>query len=315
MKPADFNFDEILAVHECTKSQSNLPSVFGDGFLNTKSKIFKNVRKRALESGVKFAPANEDWLFQYTYYPLAFLSKIYDLRTIPCVESYNSILYLKEHLHQKTLPNRFNQTSIFHETCHMLANDFFGGGAPDFSKVSDPEGRHRLTSKVLAVEAFANAAEFLLANETSDAEFRLFTRYNIFMSYNTNSYCILKYLFEKFGTGAVFRFMFYSMYYSNYQFSQFSESEETCGLLIKNCNIAANNHQRALFFSLLKSCFTLNRAFTNLTAQEYFVNLNGPDNLEEAYAFNLEQVLFSERRFEDFLAHSHDLLFMENSRD
>ena len=309
MKPSDHSFDDILAVHERDMNQSTLPNVFGDGFLNAKSKIFKNIRKHALESGVVFAPANEGWLFQYMYYPLAFLGKIYGLRTIPCVESYKALLYLREELHQKTLPNRLNQTSIFHETCHMLANDFFGGGTPDFSKAASQDEKFQLASKVLAVEAFANTAEFLLANESSEAEYRLFSRYNIFLAYNTNSYCLLKYLSDKFGTKAVFRFVFYSMYYSNYQYSQFTESEETCDLLIKNSGISANSHIRALFYSLLKSCFTLNRAFTILTAQEYFVNLNGPENLEEAYAFNLEEVLFSERRFEEFLAQAHDLLF------
>ncbi len=309
MKPSDHSFDDILAVHERNMNQSTLPNVFGDGFLTAKSKIFKNVRKRALETGVIFAPANEGWLFQYTYYPLAFLGKIYGLRTIPCVESYRTILYLREELHLKILPNRYSQSSIFHETCHILANDFFGGATPDFSKAANLDEKLQLASKVLAVEAFANTSEFLLANETSDAEYRLFSQYNIFMTYNTNSYCVLKYLFDKFGTKAVFLFMFYSMYYSNYQYSQVTESEETCDLLLKNSGISANRHARALFYSLLRSCFTLNRAFAKLTAQEYIVNLNGPENLEEAYAFNLEQVLFSERRFENFLEHAHDLLF------
>lgn len=308
MNPSDYNFTEILAVHERNMKQSTLPYVFGDGFLNVNSKIFRNVRERALEAGVVFAAANEGWLLQYTYYPLAFLGRIYELRTVPCVESYKAMLYIREELRQKTLPNRPNQTSVFHETCHILANDFFGGGAPDFSKAASRDEKLRLAAKVLAVEAFANTAEFLLANENSEAEFKVFSRYNIFMNYSTNSYCSLKFLFEKFGTYGVFRFLFYSMYYSNYQYSQYTESVETCDLLIKNSGISANGHVRALFYSLLKSCFMLNRAFTNLTAKEYFVNLNGPENLEEVYEFNLEQVLFAERRFEEFLVQAHDLL-------
>lgn len=309
MKPSDHSFDDILALHKSHMNQSTLPGVFGDGFLNSKSKIFKNVRSRALKTGVQFAPANEGWVFHYTYYPLAFLGKIYELRTIPCVESFKAISYMRETLKQRILPNRRNQNSILHETCHVLANDFFGGGVPDFAKAENPEEKLHLVSKVLAVEAFANTTEFLVANEISEAEYSLFMEYNTFMSFSTYTYSVLKYLFEKFGTKPVFSFVFCSWYYSNYQFSQVTESEETCDLLLKNSGISANCHARDLFYSILKACFTLNRAFTNYTAQEYFANLNGPEKLEEAYAFNLEEVLFTERRFEDFLTKTHDLLF------
>ena len=310
MKTIHFSsLDVLLKSHYEFQSHSELKGLFGDGYLSAHSKIYSNLRQQALQSGVKYCSDEEPWAKDLLNFPLSALNIIYKRRTIPYRANLKGLEFLKENISIVDAPIKAIEGSILHETCHVIANDYFGSTIPDYTVLVTDDEKNELTIKLLAVESFANTVEFLFMHEKIDETLTLYAIYNSFLQPGFDIYCILEYLKQKIELYDIFRFINYCYIYSNYNFNRTSGTPQELDFLIRFLNIKTTGHGRELLFRLLNCTYNLNRGFTSTTTQRYIFSIGGPNNLEVAYAFDINKVLFEEKRLESFLKHLFEVVY------
>lgn len=311
MNLSTLNLKQSLKVHRVHSNESTLPNVLGDGYLYKHSHFFRALRDHLLGGGVKFVVKDSKLLDYYKSLPLFFLNDILETRTIPCKNTVEPLIHLSEK-YNLDIPwiEMSPMNPITHESMHLVVNDFFGGSVPDYSKVEDA---NELTCQMLAGEASANTMENLIANEKFNTDYSTFAVYNLYLKPIFENSIRLKFLAELYSEEIVFKFMFYSYVLSNYHYNATLPDENMLPNLISYLGIKVNAYSNKLFHRTLKDAFLLNRMFTSNTTANYFRMINGKDELNQIYDFDLNHYMYVKNEFEPLVNHLIGVLKISSS--
>ena len=218
----------FLDTHQKFTHRGSLADNLGDGYLLEHNLIYQNVRKAALEKGVKYSSIR---FCDYDVLPLTQLPKILTEKTVPYLPNVNALLEI-----EKAIPDHFglNDTPplranyVHHETAHCLARilrfEHLGAG-PSGASLKNLEAQRELALLIMLEEAFANATESMLSAYSEKGIHDDFLLRNTYIFEEPNTRKNMKAVIKMFGLAASFKMILFSFLFANFQKQKASSTE------------------------------------------------------------------------------------------
>lgn len=250
---------KLLEQHFSVNTEIGLNRNFGDSYLCSKNKIFRNIRKETLGLGYSFSADQNN---NYLALPLSQLATVLSTKKIPYVDNLSVLESIESQMPSQAswtdIRDSFRKNFLFHESCHAVARHY----AIDKYPVLD----------MLIEESFANSCELLAVVEAEQSAHKIFYEWNSYTALHeakTN----LKNAMEEFGSVLFFRFIFFGYLHSNFLRNNFEETQLNRVLKIAlKTEISAK--QLKTLKALLKICFTLDAGFKEVTTG-FYMKLRG----------------------------------------
>lgn len=213
---------KLLSEHHRCKPAGYLPDNLGDGYLIQYNPVFRNIRKTALEIGVKFSPQRFEG---YDVLPLTQLPKIIKTKTVPYAPNVMVLdeveAQIPDHFQVGQLPP-LRSNYAMHESAHVIARvlrvrrlgELKLEPAAGHTKALHAE--RKLALAIMMEEAFANSAESLLSLASTNTIHDQYVLKNAYVHETPEMRKYLRNSVSKFGFEAVFRLVFLSFVHANF---------------------------------------------------------------------------------------------------
>lgn len=196
----------LIELHRQDSNAASLNSNFGDGFLYKNNRIFRNIRKMAVEKGYAFT--NEPDL-DYASLPFSQLERILKTKKIPFSDNVSVLEGLARahpNLQWEDLSDGLKKNYVFHESCHGVIRSTEVDISPEPAEVA---------FRMLFEESFANVCELLAVTDAQDDVHRNFYEVNSYTSLFADR-SNLKQAMDQIGEQIVFRFLWLAYLHSNF---------------------------------------------------------------------------------------------------
>jgi hypothetical protein len=213
---------KILVEHHRCKPPGHLSDNLGDGYLIQYNSVFRNIRKAALDAGVRFVSQRFEG---YDVLPLVQLPKILESKMVPYAPNVQVLDEIEtqfpDHFQLGQLPP-LKANYVMHESAHVLARkirvrhlgdlkiDFSAG--PSKTLVSE----RRLALAILIEEAFANTTESLLSLASTNTVHDQFVLKNAYVHETPEMRKFLRNAVSRFGIVPVFKLVLLSFVHANF---------------------------------------------------------------------------------------------------
>lgn len=280
----------LLEFHQNNQTELGLPKNLGDSFLITKNKIYRDIRKKAVEFGFSYSGSVDE---NYLALPLSQLEAILKTKVLPYNDNVNVLFQVEQSIPNTTIwddvTDNLKKNYVFHESCHAVARTY---AESLFTKALEPEER---ILRLLIEESFSNTCELLGIIDVEDNAHRIFYELNsyIFM-YDERTQ--LKKLVAEIGPSAVIQFLMGCYLFSNFLREKMSDSDYTALLkLLKLQSVSASAQK--IMRSVSRIAFELNPRFRWVTTT-FYLRLNGlPVTTDELSKIDLLGLLSRDPRF------------------
>ena len=250
---------KLLEQHFSEENEIGLKRSFGDSYLCSKNRIFRNIRKEALKLGYSFSADRND---DYLALPLSQLANVLATKKIPYVDNVNVLKNLEVQnpnlANWNDIRDSFRKNFVFHESCHAVARKAAVGENPILD--------------MLIEESFANTCELLAVIEAENIPHKIFFEWNSYSALHegrTN----LKNALNEIGEAEFFKYIFFGYLHSNFLRANIEETQ-----LARVVKIVAKNEPSArqlkTLKAMLKICFTLDAGFKEVTTG-FYMKLQG----------------------------------------
>lgn len=207
----------LLEIQQEKTSLTSLEKNFGDSFLVQHNRIYKIIRKQALQAGFSYST---EFNASYVALPLSQLDHLLQTKKIPYFDNVSILQEIEQKIPKSTnwdeVVDNLKKNYLFHESCHAVART---SAQKIFTTNDSP-----LTQIVrqMIEESFANSCELIGIIDAEDAAHRIF--------YEANSYIFvydmkphLKNLVQEHGVDFVIQFMIFCYLYSNFLFDSLND--------------------------------------------------------------------------------------------
>lgn len=250
---------KLLEQHFSEDLEIGLNRNFGDSYLCSKNKIFRNIRRETLGLGYSFSLDRND---DYLALPLSQLATVLSTKKIPYIDNVSVLENIESQIpnlaNWMDIRDSFRKNFVFHESCHAVARKYAVGENPILD--------------MLIEESFANTCELLAVVEAEQYAHKIFFEWNSYSALHearTN----LKNAMEEFGPAVFFKYVFFGYLHSNYLRNSIDETQLTRVLKIASKTELSAKQLKTLK-ALLKICFTLDSGFKEVTTG-FYMKLRG----------------------------------------
>ncbi len=251
-----------------------LKNSFGDGFLLTKNRIYKNVRTLAAANDFRFSSAQND---AYRVLPLSQLDDVLKTKTIPYFDNVSVLESLEQKIPRETvwddISDNLKGNAVFHEACHAVARSLTNGFAAKLSRETKIDPPQSKTLAMLLEESFANTCELLSIIDADDQSHRIFLELNSYI-YMLGDRVHLRNAREMMGAPALGKFILLTYLYANF-LRDFNEQTFMRSVRLatgEDAPVDAKNLKSLR--QLSKIAFQLNPRFREVTTR-FYLRLNG----------------------------------------
>ncbi|MGO4212489.1 hypothetical protein AB4Y89_08145 [Terriglobus sp. 2YAB30_2] len=198
---------QLVWIHQQYAPKDAIPDIFGDPFLVSQNRLFRNTRKGVLDKGYRFIAGGSPLAKYYEAAPLLMLGELLSERTLP----YRSTLPPVQQLLSRTptieiedhvLLSLATKNVVFHESLHGFGSHYIDSEL-DEAGITDPGQRFVIASAL--VESFANTVERLAFHEAIEPMHRLFLLMNTYVTYSAETCKLLNDIVSHFGPRSAFR--------------------------------------------------------------------------------------------------------------
>lgn len=162
----------LLALQKPSQNPLSLAYNFGDEFLCTHNKIFRNIRTKALDLGYQFKPDRND---AYLALPLSQLDSILNSKIIPFVDNVSVLKEVESKIkagaYWDEVCDNLKKNHVFHESCHSVARDV----------INRTIGQDLNVLSILLEESFSNTCELLSVIDVDSAGHMIFFEFNSYV--------------------------------------------------------------------------------------------------------------------------------------
>lgn len=253
----------------------------GDGYLCAHNKIYRNIRKTALNFGVKYKVGGTTRWLDYVVFPLMSFQNMLDKNEIPYIDNFNVLRRIARNYPGITLPEKFIRDSfkrnyVLHESCHCITHKYFedkkNSGGAHFSKNISPELSKTINS--LLSEAFANSIE-RASSSLADSSTHIFLHVlNSYVEYEPKNHELMVKVRENIGERLFFTMIFASFFFNN--LLKYTHTVETVQNIIEkfdSSELSKKKKNKELTAEALYRCCRLNPRFRDETSVVYFSSL------------------------------------------
>lgn len=250
---------KLLEQHFSEGSELGLSRNFGDSYLCSKNRIFRNIRRETLGLGYSFSLDRND---AYLALPLSQLATVLSNKIIPYVDNVGVLESIESQIPGRAnwadIRDSLRKNFVFHESCHAVARHFAVGASPILD--------------MLIEESFANTCELLAVVDAEQFAHKIFFEWNSYSALH-ESRVNLKNAIEEIGPGLFFKYVFFGYLHSNFLRENIDEVQmKRVWKIVSNTEPPAK--QLKTLKSLLKICFTLDYGFKEVTTG-FYMKLRG----------------------------------------
>jgi hypothetical protein len=166
-----------LSKHHAKSRATPLRKVFGDGYLYSTNKVYKNIRDTLLRQGFGFTSSD---FCSYGFMRLAALDRILAKGKLPYTDTVSALELLERERPSSFHVDELEMThpnTLSHESCHCVADRILRMRA---GRLSPHAAESMRVLRLIVPEAFALATDTMICGYTRDSIERYF--------YETNSY-------------------------------------------------------------------------------------------------------------------------------
>ena len=140
-----------------------LADAVGDRYLIRHNPVFANIRQAAISFGFHYSAEDTPLWRDYLSASLSTLHRILSTKTIPYVNTGDTLRRLRENNPKAAMPpglllQTLKRNFAFHESAHCIAHAVIGDLAADFHSIA-PHEKQRIVLESVLAESFANTAE------------------------------------------------------------------------------------------------------------------------------------------------------------
>lgn len=274
--------DGLVKLHKQFQNTAlSLKENCGDGYLCAHNKIYRNIRKTALDFGVKYCVGGSTQWLDYVVFPLVSFEAILEKNEVPYIDNFNVLRRLALRHPNIVLPEKFIRDSfkrnyVLHESCHCIAHKYFGNktriGDADFSKKFSPEFLKTVNS--LLSEAFANSIE-RVSESFADSSAHIFLHViNSYVPFDPKTHDLMIKAREEIGEKTYFGMVFVAYFFNN--LLGYTHSAESVQKIIERFTspqLQKNKEKYDLLADALFRCCRLNPRFRDETSTVFFSSL------------------------------------------
>ncbi|MES3036481.1 MAG: hypothetical protein V4736_01120 [Bdellovibrionota bacterium] len=294
---------KLLEQDRLGQGDKTLAQNFGDGFLYTNNRIYKNVREAVIKNGYSFSSEQNSF---YQALPFSQLERILANKVIPLNDNVTVLeqltARLRDAIEWDDISDGLKKNYVFHESCHGVARAVAKDTLTSLKDMASIESQRLRTLQILMEESFSNTCELLAVSEAQDPIHRIF--------YEQNSYTFLfedrtnlKNAMRDIGEKIVFKFMFLSYLHSNFLFQGLEEKQINAILKMigDGTDLKLDPKHLKTLKALSRIAFTLDVRFRTVTTR-FHLRLNGLQlTIEKLLDFNFLESITAHKEYRVFL--------------
>lgn len=205
---------DILAFHHAQTAPLAHVDILGDAFLLRENRIYRNIKRAAVEMGCQY---KEAWP-QYLSLPFHELNKIVETKTIPYIpharmlqniENKRERFFTTDHL-------QMPESVHMHEAAHVIAENLF-------SNVPFKSSQEKIL-KTMLCESFANTVDALACVDATDEMHQYFLVHNCYMNPDKEDLEALIRLIQDIGFKSSFMLILFGYLHSNFLHAALSQN-------------------------------------------------------------------------------------------
>ena len=198
---------QLVWIHQQYAPKEAIPDIFGDPFLVSQNRLFRNTRKQVLEDGYRFVADGSPLTKHYEAAPLLMLDELLSKRTLPYRSTLPPVqqllgrmpsIEIEDHL----LVSLATKNVVFHESLHGFGSHYIEAEM-DHAGVTDEKERFVISSAL--IESLANTVERLAFHEAIAPMHRLFLLMNTYVTFSVDRCNLLNDIVAHFGPRTTFR--------------------------------------------------------------------------------------------------------------
>jgi hypothetical protein len=281
---------QVIKVHRQWESETDLPTILGDGFLYRHNLVYRNIRDVYLNCGFKFT--NEDFC-QYNVIESAALKHFLEEGTLYYRETYLACKRMADVTPDMTLDRvpGFKENNIIHESAHLIADAILPLGPVP----KNPEGEREFVLNAFMAEAFAVTTVVMGKAYADSLDHAMMWRFNSHQPADDDHRARFERSVKVIGSRSTFKLMYFAHLFWSFLFSELKP--EGLSLILSYCG-AENVNKKHLDFLLefFNSCFKLNKAFPTQVQDFYFRYLGLEKDVHSLADFNFLKMIREDTR-------------------
>ncbi len=298
----------FLETHQKFTRRDSLPDNAGDGYLLEHNLVYQNVRKAALALGIKFTSQR---FHDYDVLPLTQLPKILSSQTVPYLPNVRALedveAAMPEQFEVNELPP-LRANYVLHETVHVIARlirlKFLAEPSGSKASVKSLEVQREIALLILMEEAYANAAESLLSAFADTKIHDEFLARNAYIFERPATSKAMKTAIKAFGLDAVFKLVFFSFLFANFQREKATTAEfkRVMKVILPESGVRLNDRDVNLLRQIFQGGFDLDPMFTIRTNGFCLRLLGVTAHPRQLFAFDFLTKFEKEARYQNCLS-------------
>lgn len=214
-----------IQVHRRYAKKGGIEHAFGDGYLCEKNGVYRAIRDLVIQLDFKFTL--QDFCHYHACSNVS-LPSMMELKRIPYKRSTEAMIAMSRfsggRLAIQHIPTERFKNSVFHESCHGIANYYLEKSV--FDSLRGFSSQEKTVLRVLMAESFANTVEILGNLHLSQEMDYFFYRCNSFWSQNLkeNRRSLSKYA-KFFGNQVLIRAIYFFNLHSHFLYNYLDQSD------------------------------------------------------------------------------------------